>query len=426
MPLILLALQTVFFWLVVIFLYRMKSKFTLIPIYSYLAVLTISTHNLSDLGFSIVHSGWFFLIGSVSFFTTLMFIVLFLYLFEGPRALRIALGVILGASFLYIFVVYSLQFMADTSQWVQLNFSTAKTYFWSILAIIIDVFALAVFWELLAKLKSMSLFARVFMVSLLVFVIDTLIFTTGVFATSGIYISILKGNLLTRLFLSILSAPVITLLLRSGGFSESKRNKPQNFWEIFNFKSDLERKIANLEEVLKQNKNLTDQLQLAKDTYELVIASSGAAVWEWNLINKRIIFSSKFFEVLGYKPGQIRNRIDDFKALVHNQDIDKLNKAIDSCLLSGKSYNIDCRLKMKSGKFAWFLVSGLVQHDSRRQSTRMVGSIINIDSQKKNEQSIQEKIDELANLNNFMVNRELKMIELKTRIRELENKENKK
>ncbi len=422
MSLIILAAQTIFFWLLVVFLYRMKSKLTLIPLYCYLAIVTILTHNLSDLGFAIIKGDWFFMISSVSLFTTLMFIVLFLYLLEGVRAVRIALGVILGTSFFYIFIVYALQFMVDTSLWIQFSPLVLKTYFWSILGIIIDIFMLAIFWELLSKIKSLKLLFRVFLVTFLVLLLDTFIFTTGVFGVSDIYISVLSGNIVVRLILSMIAAPIITILLKAEGFIETKRNKPRNFWEILNFHSDLEFKISSLEDSIKKNKALEEQLKKATETYELVIAGSGAGIWDWNMINNQFIFSEKFLQILGYKKGQLADNFNIFKKIIHPDDLSNYLKKMDQCLAQGTPCECEYRLKLKSGKYRWFSASGVVKYDENKKPLRMVGSIIDIDDKKVSTIKIQEKVDELSALNKFMIGRELKMVELKNKINELGNK----
>ncbi len=422
MPLLILTVQTIFFWLLVVFLYRIKSKFTLIPLYCYLAIVTILTHNLSDLGFAIIKGDLFFLISSVSLFTTLMFIVLFLYLLEGVKAVRIALWVILGTSFFYIFIVYALQLMLDTSSWFQFNFSVLRTYFWSILGIVLDIFILTIFWELLSKIKSLNLLFRVFLVTLLVLFLDTLIFTTGVFGASDIYISVLSGNILVRLILSFIAAPIITVLLRAEGFMEINRNKPRNFWEILNFHSDLENKVTSLEDTIKKNKILEDKLKTATENYELVLTGSGAMIWDWNLLNNQFSFSERLYKVLGYKPGVLKNNLDTFKSILHPEDLARTFSLIEKSIASAQAYEAEFRLKLKSAKYQWFLASGIVKYDANKKPVRMVGSIINIDTKKQSELKIQEKIDELSALNKFMIGRELKMVELKSKINELENK----
>jgi PAS domain S-box-containing protein len=290
------------------------------------------------------------------------------------------------------------------------------------LAITVDVFILSIIWELLAKIKSLNLLFRVFLVIFSVLIIDTLIFTTGVFFDSGFYASVLGGNLLVRLVLSALAAPIITLLLKSEGFVEAKRSKPQNFWEILNFSSDLEIKISNLEETIKKNKLLEDKLKKATENYELVLTGSGAIIWDWNLLNNQFSFSEMLYKVLGYKPGVLKNNLDTLKSILHPEDSGPTFQLIEKSISTGQSYEAEFRLKLKSGKYRWFSASGVVKYDENKKPFRMVGSIIDIDGKKQSELKIQEKIDELSALNKFMIGRELKMVELKSKINELENK----
>ncbi len=420
MSLIILAIQTILCWSLVVFLYRMKSKFTLIPIYAYLAILTVLMHNFSDLGFAVLWGKLFFLVASVSLFTTLMFIILFLYLFEGVRAAMMALSVILGASFFYIFLVYILQSLVDTSAWVHFDWAALQMYFWSMLAIVVDIFLLAIFWEILSKIKFLKLLYRVFIVTFFILLIDTFIFTTGVFGAKDFYLSALQGNVLVRLILSVLAAPLITLFLKSEGFNEDKRNKPRNFWEILNFHSDLESKISNLEDIIKKNKALEDKLKKASETYELVIAGSGAGIWDWDMITNQFIFSEKFLQILGYKKGQLQNHVNAFKKIIHPDDLPYYTKNMEQCLAQGVPCECEYRLKSKSGKYKWFSASGVVKYNEHKKPIRMVGSIIDINDKKESELKIQEKIEELSNLNKFMVGRELKMMELKGKISDLE------
>jgi len=207
--------QTIILWFLVIFLHRKKERLTLIPFYSLLAILTVATHNLSDLGFAVIFHNWYFLIASFSFFTSLMLSVLIIYLFEGPRAARFALLVIFFTSILYILFVFLLSQQTDTTSWITFDYKHWLIYFWSILAIIIDVFFMAIFWELLAKIKKIPLTVQIFLVIFITFFIDALIFTTAVFGQQTIYWSILQGNLLIRLVLALIATPIITLYLKA-------------------------------------------------------------------------------------------------------------------------------------------------------------------------------------------------------------------
>ncbi len=412
-PVVILALQTLVLWFLVVALYKAKDRYTLIPLYSFLAISTLLTHNLTDLRFSIVSGEFFFLIGSVSFFTTIMFATLFLYLFEGPRAGRLALWTILGSSFVYIAVVFLLGFQADTSNWVAISSETGRIYFWSLLAVIFDVIFLAMFWELFSKIRFLPLVVRVFFVTLAVLLLDSLIFVTGVFVSSGLFWSILKGNILVRLVLSFIGAPIMTFFLKTAGFSEEKREKPRNFWEILNLRSDLGKKISDLEETLKEKKELEKELQRSKETYELVLAGSEAGIWDWDISSNKVIWSQKALDMLGYTQKNLGDDLDSFKKILHPDDLKKTFDIVDESLKNKKRYETEYRLKSGSGEYRWFSANGTTKYDDRGEPVRMVGTIIDIDRKKKAEFSAEEKMKELERLNHVMIGRELKMAELK-------------
>ena len=421
-PFVILCLTTLFFWFLVIYLHQQKYRITIIPLYAYIAVLTVLMHNFTDLDFAIVMGRWFFLISSFSLFTTLMFGTLFLYLFEGPRAGRVALGVILFSSLFYIATVYFLGFQVDTTRWVQFSAEQGTYYFWSILAIVLDVLFLAVFWELLSKISRLNLTVRVFLVVFGVFALDSFIFTTGAFAGTEFYAAILSGNLMIRFILALFGAPIMAHFMRAEGFTEATRQKPKKFWEIMNFRSDLEIKILSLEETIVSNKILEEKLKDITETYELAIAGAGAGIWDLDVSGNRMKFSPKLYQLLGYEPGELDTDFDFLKSsLLNSDESDQVLSLVEKRLADGKPLEAECRLKTKSGQYRWFLANGITKFDKRGKPVRMVGSIIDISNKKDSELKLKEKMDELTKFNEVMLGRELKMIELKKEIDNLKN-----
>lgn len=418
-PLFFLCLQTILLWIIVATLHKQKNKITLIPLYSFIAILTLITQNFSDLGFAVDINGWYFLIASFSYFTPLMFAVLLLYLFEGPRATRSAFWIILSTTFFYIIIVYFTGIMSDTSKWVTITTTQITNYFWSLLAFTFDIFFMAIFWELLSKIKFLPLFFKIFLVTFFVLILDTVIFTTGVFGTSELYSSMLNGNLVNRFFLSIFASIFINFSLISNGFSEENRIKPKNILEVLNFKSDLEIKIENLEKNIIDEQNLKQKILESQETLELAITGTGAGIWDWNVLTNKIFWSPKFCTLLEYNPGEIKNTLDTFKEILHPDDIKPTFDLIDKCFKIKTPYVIDYRLKTKSGNYKWFTANGVTKFDIKDKPIRMVGSIIDINDKKITQLKLQEKNDELTQLNSLMVGRELKMSELKEEINRL-------
>ena len=85
----------------------------------------------------------------------------------------------------------------------------------SLFATISDMFFLAIAWELLGKsVLIKQLCIRSFLTLLCVMWLDVLLFTTGAFWGEESYFQIMKGTLMSRLIISIFSAPILYFYLK--------------------------------------------------------------------------------------------------------------------------------------------------------------------------------------------------------------------
>lgn len=416
-----LCTQTILLWLLVIWLHRKKGTITLIPLYVFIGASALLTHNLSDMGFSVTFSGQYFFISSFSFFTALMLGVLFIYLFEGVRATRLALIVILETSFLYIATVFFLDREADITGWATITLQRLQYYFWSISAIVADVFFIAIFWELMGKIKRIPLFVQVFLVVFATFALDTLIFVSGFFGGQDLYGTILRGDLMVRLVLALVITPVIVFFLRQEKYVEANREKPKKFWEILDLHSDLENKLKTMEEVVKYEKELEGELDKAKEQYALALEGANAGIWDWDIVKDKIMFSPKFCSLLGCKKEDLGETIEDFKKNMYPEDVSKAFSLLEECFREKKPFSIEYRLKMREGSYRWYSCGGVVKFDDEGKPVRMVGSIIDIHEKKEIIRLHEEKVVELERFNKVLVDRELRMIDLKKEIHRLKN-----
>jgi len=269
-----------------------------------MAVFTVFAQNFADLGFSIQVGQQVLQIGSVTFFTAFMFGMLILYLFEGPRAARLALGLFISTTVFYVLVVLALNNLVDTSDWVSVSSRSMMIYFWSTVAVIADTIFLALAWELLTRFKNVPLGIKVFTVVLGVYFLDALIFDTGAFMGDPRYQLILSGGLSVRAFLSLLVAPILTFYLHQEGYDEDSRIKPKRMWEVVNFRSDLEEKVRTMGEVIRSEKALADELVLYKRVVDA--ASDHIAITDPDGI---VIYGNPMVEKLtGYSIDEIKGK----------------------------------------------------------------------------------------------------------------------
>jgi len=411
---LLLLAHTLLFWFSILFLHKRRHQLTLMPFYGVLAALTVLTHVLSTAGSHVIVFNTFFLISSTAYFTSLMMGIYILYIIDGPAAARKALQLVLGVSLLHVITVTLVHYEDPSSTWISFGLPVFRDYLFSILAIIVDIIVIGIGWEFIGKIKIKNTFISVSLIMFLVFAVDTLVFVSGVFINTPMYLHIIKTDLIVRLFQSIIMGFFISRYLVSIKFSEDTRKKPKNFWEIINFSSEDEKKIFTLQEELKRREELTKELKETQETYKQMLEGINVGVYQINYINNKEFWSDKLYSILGYTPGSV---IPSYKKLL---DFIKEEDRIE-LIKNPTSIEIELRIVDSKENFKWYKYTRFQKFDDSGKKIEEIGSFIDIDSRKKFEKQLNDKIDTMNKINKITMNREMQMIELKQELKSLKS-----
>ena len=147
-------------------------------------------------------------------------------------------------------------------------------------------------------------------------------------------------------------------------------------------------RLASEEELRQKNETL-------KTTEErLLLATEGTAagIWDWiDMTRDEEWWGARFYELLGYSNNEIPALASTFRAMMHPDDFKRIAKKLDAHFKNKSRFEIEARLKTKTGDYKWFLGTGQVLRDANGQPVRMVGSIIDIDEQKKSRDIIEQQ-----------------------------------
>ena len=166
------------------------------------------------------------------------------------------------------------------------------------------------------------------------------------------------------------------------------------------------------------------------ELYELVIDAMEDGVWDWDVPSGQAFFTSRYYEILGYADGEFPATYEYWMSLVHTDDKSRVEIELQEGVASGKKFVVDVRLKKKDGTYGWYSTRGkTISKNDDGTAKRMVGTLTDISHRKnieeelqKSKTEMQDKLDEARKLNELTVDRELKMVELKEKIKELESK----
>ena len=124
-----------------------------------------------------------------------------------------------------------------------------------------------------------------------------------------------------------------------------------------------------------------ERLQDANDRFDLVLAGASVGIWDWLDVNgDEEYWSSRFYELLGFEPGEIEASLTNFADLLHPDDAERTFALVDEHFESGTAFDLEYRLRTRSGEYRWFRGTGIAARDDHGAPGRMVGSIQDIDA----------------------------------------------
>ncbi len=130
----------------------------------------------------------------------------------------------------------------------------------------------------------------------------------------------------------------------------------------------------------------TEELKESHERLNLVLKGTCDGIWDWNLRDNTVYFSTRWKEMLGYEDLELKNDISTFYELLHPDDKDKVSNKLNVFLQGNEShYAEEIRMRHKNCSYIWILTRGFMIRDEQGHSKRMAGSHSDITYRKERE-----------------------------------------
>ncbi|QIR15705.1 response regulator [Shewanella aestuarii] len=170
---------------------------------------------------------------------------------------------------------------------------------------------------------------------------------------------------------------------------------------FYNRRNELLGLISIWRDITRENES-AEQLRLSEERYHMAMDAVEDGLWDWYIDSEQIICNPAFYSMLGYAPNEFPALLSSIDGLTHPDDRDRVQEYRSQYLLDPtEAYEIEFRMKGKSGDYHWLLSRGrAVEFSESGQTKRMLGTHKDITRQKSNEVALLEaKQDaELANM----------------------------
>jgi diguanylate cyclase (GGDEF)-like protein/PAS domain S-box-containing protein len=120
-----------------------------------------------------------------------------------------------------------------------------------------------------------------------------------------------------------------------------------------------------------------------QERFALAVAGSSDGIWDWIVKNDQLYFSPRCLELLGLDRDASLDRMDDWVALLHQDDVDTFQLALRNHLEGiSLAFQMECRIQHTNMTYRWFLIRGTSLRNEYGKAWRVAGSISDISERK--------------------------------------------
>lgn len=133
-----------------------------------------------------------------------------------------------------------------------------------------------------------------------------------------------------------------------------------------------------------------EALQQSEERLTMAISASGQGLWDWDLQTDNAYLSPRYYELTGYKEGEVAPNLKFLHTIVHPDDLAEVKRTMGEHIQGKSEYSIiEYRMRQKSGEYRWVHgVGKVVNRDETGAPLRMVGTISDITERKKLEEEV--------------------------------------
>lgn len=133
-----------------------------------------------------------------------------------------------------------------------------------------------------------------------------------------------------------------------------------------------------------ERRRIQEQGQRDQERLQLALEGGNLGFWDWDITTGAVQFGGMWASMLGYRPEEIEPHVRTWEALVHPEDKPEVDRKLTQHL-AGETpiYEVEHRLKTKSGRWLWVLDRGrVVQRGADGKPLRAVGIHADINEQR--------------------------------------------
>lgn len=151
--------------------------------------------------------------------------------------------------------------------------------------------------------------------------------------------------------------------------------------------------------VLSVARNRTDRPEIEAALHEkerqltLALEAARMGTWQWDIQTGKLDWFGNVEALHGLESGAFGGTYDSFLALIHPDDRERVQAAVNEALIDRTHYTIEVRTVWPDGSLHWLAGSGQAFYDEHGMPSQMIGVVFDITERKRFEQTQQVLVE---------------------------------
>lgn len=155
-------------------------------------------------------------------------------------------------------------------------------------------------------------------------------------------------------------------------------------------------RIVGFAEDITDHKGIQESLRISEERLERVIQGSSDGFWDgtvlpdepWSSTRTPVWWSPQIKTMLGYSGEEFPDVLESWTSRLHPEDADRVMAALTAHIEQREPYDVEYRLRAKSGEYRWFRARGQATRNEAGQVVRLSGSLQDVTDRKRAEEAL--------------------------------------